>query len=58
MSSKPLTAHRSIDLAHAEGGYQYSANVSLTALLTTNGDADLCIRMRQTGLAHIGMSTR
>src|SRR6266487_824534 len=32
------------DPARAEGGYRYSANVSLTALLTTNGDADLCIK--------------
>src|SRR6266536_1701310 len=32
------------DPDRSEGGYRYSANVSLTALLTTNGDADLCIK--------------
>jgi len=34
-------------MAYAEGGYRRS-------LLITNGDADLCIRMRSPGLAHIG----
>src|SRR6266513_4097243 len=36
----------SIDLAHPEDGYQCSATC-LTALLITNGDAGLCIRMRR-----------
>jgi len=34
------------DLAHPEDGYQCSATC-LTALLITNGDAGLCIRMRR-----------
>ncbi len=33
------------DLAHAEGGYQRSATYSLTALLFTNGDADVNIHV-------------
>jgi hypothetical protein len=45
------------DLAHAEDGYHWS-DVSLTALLITNGDADFCIRNARAGLAHIGMSAR
>jgi hypothetical protein len=40
--------------AYAEGWIPAFSHVSLTALLIMNENADFCIRMRLTGLAHIG----
>jgi hypothetical protein len=46
--------HHAESAGPPRGPVRVLSHVALTALLTANRDADLCIRMRQTGLTHIG----